>query len=240
MRFAYLTLVSFAVFTGCGPEVTETTGPSSSSSSSSSSNSSGMGGSGNSSGTGGVGGLGGEGGSGGTTAAPAPECQDDADCTLVNDCCSCEGVSKNETVPECSLMNCFVSTCESMSLSQPMAMCRAGRCVVNADCNQAHALCNSIPPVCSPGKTPIVVNGCWGGCIDPIECSEVGDCTQCTADQACIENVAFTVERHCVDIPAACNGQVECSCLGATTCIKPYGLCIDPSAPTLRCECPNC
>jgi hypothetical protein len=165
---------------------------------------------------------------------------EDADCVLVDDCCTCEGIPVNTPFPECPMMNCFAPTCESIGLSQPTALCRAGRCDVNADCNQAHALCNSIPPMCGAGQTPIVVNGCWGGCVDPVECQEVGECTQCLADQACIENVAFGVERHCVDIPAACSGQIECSCLGATTCIKPYGICIDPASPTLQCECPNC
>ncbi len=241
MRFAYLALVSFTVFAGCGPEVSSgSTGSSTSSSSSSSSTSTGMGGSGNSSGVGGMGGVGGE-GAGGMTTSPPPECVEDADCALVNDCCTCGGYPANMPAPECPLMNCFAPTCDSIGLSQAMAVCRAGRCVANADCNQAHALCDSLPPLCPSGQTPIVVNGCWGGCINPIECQEVGQCAQCAADHACIENVAFVVERHCVDIPAACNGQIDCNCLGATTCINPYGLCIDPaSSTTLQCECPNC
>jgi hypothetical protein len=230
MRFAYGSLFVVAAFTACSTEIIDETTGASSSSSSSSSSSTGMGGSGNSGGEGG-----GFGGTGGTIVSPLPECVYDADCTLINDCCSCEGISKNETLPDCPLMGCFAPTCESIGMSIPTAVCRASHCVVNADCNQAHAQCDSIPPMCGPGTTPLVVNGCWGGCIDITECSEVGSCTQCAADQACVNsNTMMMPGLHCVDVPNSCNGQISCACMGENVCGFAQG-CVELGPTELKC-----
>lgn len=234
MRLVHCSLLIFTVVAfGCDPEVTGGGDTTSSSSSSSSSTSSGMGG-------GGAAGNGGSGGSGGTVDPSLPECVEDSDCTLISDCCQCAGVPSKDPLPECPGIECFAPTCDSIGLPSATAVCRAGRCVVDADCNHGHALCDSLPPTCPPGQTAFVSNGCWGGCINATECREIGSCTQCPNEHACVENVAFTVERHCVSVPADCTGQVNCACMGSFTCIQPYGACIDTSAPVLMCECPTC
>lgn len=230
MRYAGLSFLGLAVFLGCGSEViTTSSGTSSSSSSSSSSTSS-------SSGNGGFGGSGGSGtGAGGTVVSPPPECSTDAECMLLNDCCRCEGLAPGETAPDCPSMECFALSCESIGIGQPATVCRAGQCVVDADCNQAHAICKSLPPVCPPGKTPIVVNGCWGGCIAVSECGEVGSCTQCQSGQACVNtNTMMIPGKHCVDPPASCNGQISCECMGKNVCGFATG-CVQMVPTELQC-----
>lgn len=214
LAFGAIFVVGF-VFAACEPVIVNqsTTASSSSASSSSSSTGSGMGG------TGGSNGTGGSAGTGGAVMSPLPECVYDSDCMLINDCCRCEGVPANSPVPDCPSPECFAPTCESLSIPQPMAVCRAGQCVVNADCDQNHALCDSLPPQCPPGKTVIVGNGCWGGCLDVTECQDVGSCTQCADGQACVStNTMMMGGHHCVDAPNSCNGQVSCACMGESVC----------------------
>lgn len=217
-----LVLLVFVVW-GCDPVTID----SPDTSSSGSSTSSGMGGNGSSSGSGG-------------TAPGTLECTDDTDCVLVNSCCSCAGVPANGPFPDCPAVECFAPVCDANGIFDTKAICRAGRCVVDADCNHNHALCDSLPPTCPPGQTAHLAGGCWGGCIAVTECGEVGECTQCPQGTACVENTSFMIERHCVTMPTACNGQVNCACMGDITCIQPFGLCVDTSEPVLMCECPTC
>jgi hypothetical protein len=215
MRLTYGSLLFVVALASCGTEIiggpSDSSASSSSSASSASSTSSGMGGNGGSAGTGGFGGT--------VTASPPPQCVVDSDCTLIDDCCRCEGISNKESVPECPLPECFAPTCGTIGLPNPKAVCRAGQCVVDADCNQGHALCDSIPPTCPPGQTVHVTNGCWGGCIDVTECREVGSCTQCGAGQACVtSNTMMVPAPHCVDVPSSCNGQITCDCMGESVC----------------------
>jgi len=224
MRLAYGSLVVIAAFAGCDSEITnETTGASASSSSSTSSA---MGGSGGSSGTGGF---------GGTSTSALPECVNDTDCTLLDSCCTCQGVSMNESLPDCPLVECFALTCEANGLPLPTTVCRASHCVVNADCNPNHVQCDKTMPMCPPGLTPLVVNGCWGGCLAVAECSEVGSCTQCLNGQACVDsNTMMLPAQHCVDVPASCNGQISCACMGESVCGFAQG-CMQVSPTELKC-----
>jgi hypothetical protein len=209
-RLACGTILCLVAIVGCDPVITEAPTGSSTSNSSASSTSSGMGGAG---GTGGLGGF------GGGPASPLPQCTVDSDCTLVNDCCTCSGIGTKDTAPDCPMMECFAPACNSIGLPNPMAVCRAGQCVVDSDCNQAHALCNSIPPVCAPGNTPVVVNGCWGGCIEIQECGAVGACDQCSDGFACVTaNNMMVPEQHCVPVPDSCLGQISCACMGEFVC----------------------
>src|SRR5689334_15991720 len=82
---------------GCSSEVI-TPDDSGSTSSSSSSSSSGMGG-------------GGAGGGGGAPEYPIPECKQDTDCVLVNDCCTCAGVPSTGPLPDCPAVECFATAC---------------------------------------------------------------------------------------------------------------------------------
>jgi len=223
------TLLGIATIVGCSSEIiVETDGTSSATSAGGSTSS-------NSSSSSGMGGEGGTGGSGGTVISPPPECTFDSDCTLINDCCSCLGVPGNESFPDCPMMECFAPMCNAIGMPDPKAVCRAGQCVVDADCNQDHALCNSPPPVCPPGKTPHVVNDCWGGCIDVGECREVGSCTQCNDGQACVtSNTMMQSGQHCVTVPDSCMGQITCECMGEKVCGFAMG-CFEASPTELKC-----
>lgn len=219
-RLAFAGFGMVLVFLGCNTEVTYQN-PSSSSSSST-----GAGGSSSSNSTGSTSGGG---------APSLPECSADADCTLIDDCCTCASVALNEAIPDCPAMECFAPACEANSIPMPAPVCRASHCVVNADCNQMHALCKSLPPTCPQGKTPIVVNGCWGGCIEITECSEVGSCSQCQDGQACVHsNTMMIPATHCVDIPANCNGQISCACMGESVCGFAMG-CMELGPSELQC-----
>jgi hypothetical protein len=44
-------------------------------------------------------------------------------------------------------------------------------CCAPYDCDQAHTLCDRIPPTCDVGQTPSVVNGCYGPCVDNALCA---------------------------------------------------------------------
>jgi hypothetical protein len=222
----YGTLFGLATIIGCGSEVVLENPSTSSSSSAGGSTSSSI-----SSSTG----MGGAGGSGGNVISPPPECTFDSDCSLVNDCCTCVALPGNESIPDCPMMECFAPMCNAIGLPDPKAVCRAGQCVVDADCNQDHALCNSPPPVCPPGKTPHVVNNCWGGCIDVAECREVGSCAQCNAGQACVTaNTMMLPATHCVDVPDSCMGQISCACMGEKVCGFATS-CLEVSATELKC-----
>jgi hypothetical protein len=224
------TVLCMAMMMGCSSEIIMETGATSSSTSVGGSTSSGMGG------AGGVGETGGMGGSGGpSSVSPPPECTFDSDCTLVNDCCTCQGISANESIPDCPSMECFAPACNAIGLATPMAVCRAGQCVVNGDCNQDHALCNAPPPVCSPGQTPLVVNNCWGGCVNVVECQAVGSCAQCGADQACVTaNTMMVPAQHCVNAPDSCMNQISCACMGEMVCGFATS-CLETSATELQC-----
>lgn len=226
------TVLCIAMMAGCSPEIIMETDTSSSSTSVGGA----TGGTGSTGSTSsGSGGAGGTAGSGGTMVSPPPECTFDSDCTLVNDCCTCQGIPAGMPFPECPAMECFAPSCEAIAVANPAAICRAGQCVVDADCNHSHIMCKSLPPVCPPGKTPHVVNGCWGGCIDVTECREIGDCIQCNDGQACVtSNTMMAPAQHCVEVPDSCLGQINCDCMGEMVC--GFGMsCFEASATALQC-----
>jgi hypothetical protein len=54
-------------------------------------------------------------------------CSTDADCKLVNDCCSCMAVPVSVTPPNCP-MTCLVDSCTSVGLQGATAVCLSGKC----------------------------------------------------------------------------------------------------------------
>jgi hypothetical protein len=159
----------------------------------------------------------------------------------VNDCCTCAGFPTGTTPPSCPMENCFVPICESLLFPAPKAKCVAGRCVAGFNCNPETVQCPMPQPSCPPGRTPSVVNGCWAGCVPTIECGVVGSCEQCAAGEACVTLVGEgALGDHCVDVPAECNGTIDCGCTGSSACVKPFGFCTQPAPTQLDCECPNC
>lgn len=187
--------------------------------------------------TGGSGGTstGGAGGSGGT-----PQCTDDSQCQLVNDCCSCLGIAPGELSPDCNISECFVPTCQALGKSDQAASCVAGQCVAGLNCDHDKVACDSLPPTCPPGQTATVNGLCWGGCAPADECAVVAGCEQCTGGLACVQELTMAGPvTHCVQPPDACNGTPSCECMGGAVCVDPYGVCGE-TASGLTCDCPNC
>jgi hypothetical protein len=57
----------------------------------------------------------------------AAACSTDADCKLVNDCCSCMAVPVSVTPPNCTT-NCLVDSCTGFGLQGATAVCKSGKC----------------------------------------------------------------------------------------------------------------
>jgi hypothetical protein len=199
------------------------------------------GGGGQAPGGGGSGGVGGAGGSGGTGPSAEPECESAAECQLVDDCCDCMGFPAAVDPPQCP-QQCIINSCEAAMLPLPTATCAVGRCVVDASCDPADTICDAVPPNCPLGQAPVVVNGCWGGCIATIECGKVGNCGQCTGpnDVCVVEETQLGPIHHCVDKPVRCEGAPDCACMGASVCLEPFDTCSDAQTGQITCQCIDC
>lgn len=169
--------------------------------------------------SGGNGGSGGQAsggnGTGGNGVVATAECGAASDCQLINDCCRCEVIPANETAPVCN-QQCLIPSCQSLGFDGS-AQCALGQCIAAFACDQTLAVCNQMPPTCPAGQTPMVVNGCWGGCVPATECASVSDCAQCGPEDACVYYGGGIMQRHCVHIPQEC-GTASCSCMGAMVC----------------------
>ncbi len=190
-------------------------------------------------GTGSGGATGGAGVGGGASATP--ECTQDADCYLSDDCCECAGRPVGETAPGCA-MQCIQSKCPELGISavEP-AVCRAGRCVAPGSCNSAQVVCATPPPACPAGQAPVVASACYtGGCQVVLECESVTDCAACTGapKPACVQESAQLSTTHCVDVAAPC-AAATCACLGPSVCVGSFDLCAE-ATDHLSCECPTC
>jgi hypothetical protein len=199
----------------------------------------GDGGAGGTTGGAGTGGQATTGGAGGGPSA-VPECVDDADCTMVNDCCSCIAIPTTRQPPVCNVPECFAPTCTSLGNPSAMAACVVGHCTAGFVCDHALVLCDSVEPVCPDGQTASVVGTCWGQCVDATECATVAECGQCGAMQACVTEVTqLGLLRHCVQLPGECGGAPTCACLGPAVCLAPFDTC-STSGEGLSCSCPSC
>jgi hypothetical protein len=138
-----------------------------------------------------------------SVAAP-PQCARDADCQLVNDCCSCVAVPRMDRAPACdSRIACAQTFCMQFGgIDQPR--CVAGRCVLGLDCDATVVACKRLAPTCPAGQVPRIVGGlgarCYGECVDARQCLSVPSCAGCAKDELCVRgtdaNGATT--QHCV------------------------------------------
>ena len=180
-----------------------------------------QGGTSGASGVGGTGGVAGSSGVGGTGVGPWPECQaPGTECKVFSDCCTCTAYSPTEPPPPSCLADCDVDACTAIGWSseQPPA-CELGQCIVGMDCDLTHAFCNALPPDCSPGTAPTVVDGCWGGCVTSTQCLTISSCDFCTGPgQLCVNHQVNNAEFHCVDVPPACAGDLTESRLCPLLC----------------------
>jgi hypothetical protein len=187
----------------------------------------------------------GTGGAGTGGAVNKPECTTASDCRLVSDCCTCRAGPVAAPNPQPCPLLCIQSKCNQEMLPSGAVDCVAGRCVAGFNCDASTVVCGGPTPACAPGEVPTVnpSGTCYsGGCVPATQCKRVTSCADCSADQACVNNVTFQGNQaHCVTIPTTCQGTATCACLGASSCVSPYTICADFSGlKGIACGCPSC
>jgi hypothetical protein len=181
------------------------------------------------------------GGAGGTVnASGTRQCTDSDQCVNPNDCCTCEAFGPGEPIPDCNLPECVQTKCSEMGEPNATAACIVGQCVAGFQCEHAEVLCAVPTPVCPPGMTATLVEGCWGECVLASECFRVSSCVQCGPDHACVtEDTPIGLKTHCVPVAPSCNGDPSCACMGAAVCLEPFDTCTDVG-DTIACSCSTC
>jgi hypothetical protein len=159
----------------------------------------------------GSGGAGGDGDAGFANQGTYPECQTAADCQLESDCCGCKAISRRGD--EFCALDCARDPCPEMGITADDVACRQGRCVLARSCDAGRVVCRAAPPTCSEGTVPSVVDDCWGPCIPPTECANVGSCADC-GDAFCVEFQGMVTTFNCVTRVQACDRENYCECLG--------------------------
>jgi hypothetical protein len=212
-----------------------------------SSGSSGVGAEGGVAGSFGSGGAAGSFATGGTGGVSEPECTSEEDCLFVNSCCECTSHAVGVPVERCEIETCAVSTCEARNIPATRALCRAGRCVLDVGCDASQVLCRAAAPDCPAGAVPAVLDTCWtGGCVPVTECAGVTNCTQCGADQGCVEYMpdglgGLSNTYHCTTPASGCQSDRSCACFGLSVCMEPFVSCGDSRGDAdVACACPTC
>jgi hypothetical protein len=189
-----------------------------------------------------AGGAAGQGGSDETAGAAGfaagvavAECSADEDCTLQNDCCTCQAVPVGVAQPACG-MACANPRCDEYG-PDVAARCYRGFCVLDISCERWELTCSDPEPACAPGRVPAVVDGCWGPCIDARECPSVPSCDYCAEGDVCLNNALLGTTIHCIEVPNVCAARPDCSCLGEAVCLA---ICTDTGPDELTCICPGC
>jgi len=141
-----------------------------------------------------------------------PECQEDADCVLINSCCQCSATPADAEVPECG-MECLQPTCDALGLTDVTVACRSGICVfAPATCSDGPVECDEEQPQCLDDDVNTVKDNCWGPCMHPRYC-EGGPCTadSCGNGWTCVNSQSGA--SRCVRIPHECAGTPTCACM---------------------------
>lgn len=183
-----------------------------------------------------------------TTGEPmGATCEQDSDCEIFTDCCTCDVIAAGEQPPACDVPECFVDVCSTFDLGAQQAVCRFGRCTfAKVTCNPTAVTCKTLPPDCAPGTLPSVVDDCWSGQCTPVEaCDWAPDCAACTTDAdplVCVFKAQKGAYQVCEPKPAACGDapEIDCAC-GQEICdaSPPHTECHDQT-PGIVCECPFC
>jgi hypothetical protein len=191
------------------------------------------------------GGRGGRGGDG-TGGSPAdPECTDASDCRLDSDCCACEAVPASSPPMVSCALECLQSHCSALHLPADAVACVAGRCVAGFACDDARVTCRIAVPNCSQGQVPGVTESgeCYtGSCVPAAQCTSVAGCSACAPGEACVlYQTQLGNQYHCVSIPASCNKDQSCDCLGPSVCTGSFSSCSNLSGQrAVMCSCPTC
>jgi hypothetical protein len=154
--------------------------------------------------------------SGGSAAqgGNAAECEQNADCVVHSDCCSCSAVPGPDSPGGCDLA-CIQSACAARGLEDPQAVCQKQRCVFDLSCDRSLVTCKAAVPSCPAGLVPSVLGTCWGPCLPASECSAVTDCDDCAAGEVCVSSDVFGLTRHCVPVAPECAAEPSCACTDA-------------------------
>jgi Cys-rich repeat protein len=124
---------------------------------------------------------------------------------------------------------------DCLSSAGELAYCVNGTCVFEFDCDQNHAFCDMIPPICPDGQVITVVNGCFGPCVDPGLCEP--------ASQECFANTDCPPMHECLMYCWDCApGDPTCigGCEGVCVPFEPMCYsdqdCWDAAGNVGRCE----
>jgi hypothetical protein len=99
-------------------------------------------------------------------AEPQWACEDESECVLHSDCCSCTAVHADEPIPACD-RTCDRNVCESWGITELLC---AHTCHIRLlECDAAMVTCERAPPGCGDGFTPSVDERCWSGYCIPTE-----------------------------------------------------------------------
>ncbi|MDC0721298.1 hypothetical protein [Nannocystis bainbridge] len=184
----------------------------------------------------------------GTTGEPmGATCEQDSDCQLHTDCCTCDVIAVGEAPPTCDVPECFVDVCSTLDLGPDQPECRFGRCTFpKVTCNPFGVTCNTPPPICAAGTLPSVKDDCWSGQCTPVEaCDWAPDCAACELDSdplVCVLKGQKGAYHVCEPKPAACGdaAEIDCEC-GQEICeaSPPHTKCNDQPVG-IECECQFC
>ncbi|MBN1610287.1 MAG: hypothetical protein JW940_26905 [Polyangiaceae bacterium] len=163
------------------------------------------------------------------------DCQTDEDCSLNNDCCTCEASPIGAERPACDV-KCTDPRCADYG-PDAAAVCYRGFCVLDVTCERWQLTCSEAEPTCAPGMLPVVIDGCWGPCIDARECPSVPSCDYCAEGDVCLKNQLLGTTTHCIEVPSVCAARPDCACLGEAVCLS---ICTDTGPRELTCVCPGC
>lgn len=179
----------------------------------------------------------GSGGSTSDTGEPAATCQQDGDCQLVDDCCTCDVIGQGDDPPKCDVPECFATTCSAEGLVPASAACRLGQCHLGPLPCAGPVDCAQAPPDCAAGTLPSIVNGCWGACVPARLCDEVPSCDgdPCGPGWFCVETQSGAPAR-CHPTPETCGGELSCGCLFSFLPEFCPASCAEQGGSTILCE----
>lgn len=184
-----------------------------------------------------------------TTGGPVgATCEQDSDCQIHTDCCTCDVIAKGEEPPGCNIMECLIDVCSTLDVKDSKPVCRFGRCTFSkVHCNPIGVLCDVAPPDCPAGQLPSVTEDgtCYTGQCAPTEaCDWSPDCDHCVDKEdplVCVFKLQKGAYHVCEPKPADCGpGDIDCGC-GAQICemSPPHDKCSDQQNG-IACECEFC
>ena len=165
--------------------------------------------------------------------SPAAECDQNEDCKVVDDCCTCDVVPIATKGLACASA-CKQSACQASGYAEPKAACVGHRCIFDISCKSEEVTCKSAKPTCSAGLVPGVIGSCWGPCVRPDQCSRLDDCKSCGDDQVCVSDQNGGLGGfRCVRVAPDCAAHPTCECTNSC-----FAQCSDESG--ISCFCITC